>query len=322
MSLLPLAPRSDLAAFTPPPPLTLQRPQALGAEALRPPPVCPASSHPSGGSSCGQPACAAGLCAPGASWLRERAASKRGAWCDSCRLPVPGERTARSRCSRLRPCHCPLSPRDSRCSAHHPPRCHGPAGPWAPCPAPSAGGGRFPRPLRAVLGGEAGLPRGARSTGVFSSCEKQSRPVRSGSCLPGEKHSTQLAPPAAPGGRHWRSPEVLQSRGAPGLPARGAAPPLCSGAGHQGPGTRGPQHKPSLSCPGCQPTPRPSPPGAPRGFLRQGLLPPRKSLWLPVPPHSGRAALEVLPRQGQPAPLGKSLSRGVAFGPTGRPHCW
>lgn len=121
VSLLPLAPRSDMGAFTPPPPLTLQRPQALGAEALRPPPVCPASSHPGAGSSCGQPACAAGLCAPGASWLRERAASKRGARCDSCRLPVPGERTARSRCSRLRPCHCPLSPRDSGCSAHRPP---------------------------------------------------------------------------------------------------------------------------------------------------------------------------------------------------------
>lgn len=65
-----------------------------------------------------------------------------------------------------------------------------------------------------------GLPRGVRFTMVFSSSEKQSWLVKSGSCFPGEKHRTQLScchrfPGAL--GPTWGSTGILLRRGSWGL---------------------------------------------------------------------------------------------------------
>lgn len=65
--------------------------------------------------------------------------------------------------------------------------------PWAAMNHPAHRGPSSSPLLGLVLRGKAKLPRGFRFTMVFSSFEKQSRLGKSVSCLPGEKHSTQLS---------------------------------------------------------------------------------------------------------------------------------
>lgn len=124
-----------------------------------------------------------------------------------------------------------------------------------------------------------GLPRGVRFTMVFSSFEKQSRLVKSGSCFPGEKHRSQLScchrfPGAL--GLTWGSTGILLRMGvlgALGIPCVGLWPlPAVVRAGHQAHQDTGAPAELKSEQRG-----RPTSPGAaaagPRGVLRQDLFP-------------------------------------------------
>lgn len=118
-------------------------------------------------------------------------------------------------------------------------------------PSPAS---RRPRscPCLGVLDGGR-LPRGCRSTAISSSCEEQSRLVRSGSCFPGERES-RLWPPAG----QRRQPCVPLHLG---LPCGPAAHPSAVRADYQGTHTQGPPQTSSLTPPGLpahsQVTPHP-----------------------------------------------------------------